>query len=48
LVAVAPGHGEEVRRLVFDALPKAQQKQLRDIGHRVSRAIGDDGSWPSL
>jgi DNA-binding MarR family transcriptional regulator len=48
LVAAAPGHVEEVRRLVFDPLTKAQQKQLRDIGRRVRRAIGDDGSWPSL
>jgi DNA-binding MarR family transcriptional regulator len=48
VVAIAPGHVEEVRRLVFDPLTKAQQKQLRDIGRRVSRAIGDDGSWPNL
>jgi DNA-binding MarR family transcriptional regulator len=48
LVATAPGHVEEVRRLVFDPLTRAQQKQLRDIGRRVSRAIGDDDSCPSL
>jgi DNA-binding MarR family transcriptional regulator len=47
LVAAAPGHVEEVRHLVFEPLTKAQQKQLREIGHRVRRAIGDDGSCPS-
>ena len=39
VVATAPGHVEEVRRLVFDPLTKAQQRQLRDIGRRVMRAI---------
>lgn len=48
MVAIAPGHVEEVRRLVFDPLTKAQQKQLREIGRRISRAIGDDGSCPNL
>jgi DNA-binding MarR family transcriptional regulator len=39
VVATAPGHVEEVRRLVFDPLTKAQQRQLRDIGRRVMRVI---------
>jgi len=39
VVAVAPGHVEEVQRLVFDPLTKAQQRQLRDIGRRIMRAI---------
>ena len=39
----APGHVEEVRRLVFDPLTKAQSRQLRDIGRRIMRAIDPDG-----
>jgi hypothetical protein len=31
-----------VRRLVFDTLTKAQQRQLRTIGRRVVRAIDSD------
>ena len=40
--ATAPGHVAEVRRLVFDALTKAQHRQLCDIGRRVVRAIDPD------
>ncbi len=32
----------EVRRLVFDHLTKAQQRQLRDISQRIMRAITQD------
>jgi DNA-binding MarR family transcriptional regulator len=39
VVATAPGHVAEVRRLVFDPLTKAQSRQLRDIGRRIMRAI---------
>jgi len=42
VVATAPGHVEEVRRLVFDPLTRAQHRQLRDIGHRIMRAIDPD------
>jgi DNA-binding MarR family transcriptional regulator len=35
----APGHVEEVRRLVFDPLTKAQSRQLREIGRRIMTAI---------
>jgi DNA-binding MarR family transcriptional regulator len=42
VVATAPGHVEAVRRYVFDPLTKAQQRQLRDIGRRVMRAIAPD------
>src|SRR3954469_11540350 len=42
VVATAPGHVAEVRRLVFDTLTKAQQRQLRDIGRRVLRAVDPD------
>ncbi|MFD9130172.1 MarR family winged helix-turn-helix transcriptional regulator [Kitasatospora sp. NPDC059571] len=43
VVATAPGHVAEVRRLVFDPLTRAQQRQLREIGRRVSTAIDPDG-----
>jgi DNA-binding MarR family transcriptional regulator len=38
----APGHLEEVRRLVFDPLTKAQSRQLREIGRRIMRATDAD------
>jgi DNA-binding MarR family transcriptional regulator len=44
VVATAPGHVEEVRRLVFDPLTRAQHRQLRDIGHRIMRAIDPDAA----
>jgi DNA-binding MarR family transcriptional regulator len=43
VVASAPGHVEEVRRLVFDPLTKAQTRQLTEIGLRIMRAV-DPGS----
>jgi DNA-binding MarR family transcriptional regulator len=39
VVESAPGHVEEVRRLVFDPLTKAQQRQLHQISRRILRAI---------
>jgi DNA-binding MarR family transcriptional regulator len=39
VVATAPGHVREVRRLIFDPLSKTQVQQLATIGHRVIRAI---------
>lgn len=42
VVATAPGHVAEVRRLVFDTLTKAQQRQLRDSSRRILRAIDPD------
>jgi DNA-binding MarR family transcriptional regulator len=41
----APGHAQEVRRLVFDPLTKTQSRQLREIGQRIIRAI-DPGDQP--
>jgi DNA-binding MarR family transcriptional regulator len=38
----APGHVEEVRRLVFDPLTKAQSRQLREIGRRIIAAADSD------
>jgi DNA-binding MarR family transcriptional regulator len=42
----APGHAQEVRRLVFDPLTKAQSRQLREIGRRIIRAIDPDDHRP--
>lgn len=39
VVAAAPGHVAQVHRLIFEPLTKAQQRQLRDIGKRIMRAI---------
>ena len=38
----APGHVQEVRRLVFDPLTKTQSRQLREIGRRITRAVDPD------
>ncbi|MFJ8025306.1 MarR family winged helix-turn-helix transcriptional regulator [Streptomyces sp. NPDC096311] len=38
----APGHVAEVRRIVFDPLTKAQQRQLGVIAQRMLRAIEPD------
>jgi DNA-binding MarR family transcriptional regulator len=42
----APGHVQEVRRLVFDPLTKAQSRQLREISRRIMRAIDPDNLRP--
>ena len=42
----APGHVEEVRRLVFDPLTKTQTRQLREIGRRIIHAIDPDDHRP--
>jgi DNA-binding MarR family transcriptional regulator len=46
VAATAPGHVEEVRRLIFDPLTKAQARQLHEIGHRIMRVI--DSNAPCL
>jgi DNA-binding MarR family transcriptional regulator len=38
----APGHVQEVRRLVLDPLTKTQTRQLREISRRIVRAIDRD------
>ena len=38
----APGHAQEVRRLVLDPLTKTQTRQLREISRRIMRAIDRD------
>ncbi|WP_157241255.1 MarR family winged helix-turn-helix transcriptional regulator [Catenuloplanes japonicus] len=45
VVASAPGHVEEVRRLVFDPLTKTQPKQLHDICGRIMRTVDPDGPF---
>lgn len=39
VVAAAPGHVEAVRRLVFDPLTKAQQRQLGAVSQRILGAL---------
>ncbi|MFJ9900864.1 MarR family winged helix-turn-helix transcriptional regulator [Streptomyces sp. NPDC091280] len=46
VVATAPGHVAEVRRLVFDPLTKVQQRHLRETGRRITDVIGPDGPCP--
>lgn len=46
LVDTAPGHVEAVRQLIFDPLTKAQARQLREIGHRIMKAIDPDAECP--
>ncbi|WP_435106214.1 MarR family winged helix-turn-helix transcriptional regulator [Nocardiopsis synnemataformans] len=46
VVATAPGHVAEVRRLLIDSLTKAQYKQLREISLRVNNAIGPQSTCP--
>ena len=39
LITAAPGHVEQVRRVVFDALTAAQVRQLHEIGRRINDAV---------
>jgi DNA-binding MarR family transcriptional regulator len=41
VVASAPGHVADVRRVLIDALTPTQYKQLRQISERVNDAIGN-------
>lgn len=40
-----PGHVRLVRRLVLDRLTRAQARQLREISHRIARAVREDDGW---
>jgi DNA-binding MarR family transcriptional regulator len=42
LAESAPVHADAVRRYVFDALSKTQQRQLREIGRRIWRTVAPD------
>lgn len=46
VVATAPGHVAEVRRLVFDPLTRAQVGQLATIGRRIMGAIDPQAECP--
>lgn len=46
VTAAAPAHVDEIRRLVFDSLTKAQQQQMGRIAQRILSAI--DPSTPRI
>ncbi len=48
VVATAPGHVAEVRRLVFDPLSKTQVRQLHDIATRISAVVHPEACLPPL
>ena len=48
LVATAPGHVAEVRRLVFDPLTRTQARHLHEIATRVGEVVQPDGCVPTL
>ena len=48
VVATAPGHVAEVRRVVFDLLTKTQVRQLHEIATRIRRVVHPDGCPPTL
>lgn len=45
VAAAAPGHVDAVRRLVFDPLTKAQQRQLGAVSQRMLGAL--QAPWPA-
>jgi DNA-binding MarR family transcriptional regulator len=48
LVATAPGHVAEVRRLVLDPLTRTQVRQLDEIATRIRQVAQPDGCRPTL
>ena len=48
VVATAPGHVAEVRRLVLDPLTRGQVRQLHEIATRIGRVVQPDGCLPTL
>jgi DNA-binding MarR family transcriptional regulator len=44
LVNAAPGHVEQVRRLIFDVLGRDEQHALRDAARAIVRRLDDDDS----
>jgi DNA-binding MarR family transcriptional regulator len=48
VVATAPAHVAEVRRLVFDPLTRTQVRQLHEIATRIRRLVHPDGCPPEL
>jgi len=47
IVATAPGHVTEVRRLVIDPLTKTQVRQLHDIADRIRQVVQPEGCLPT-
>ena len=45
VLQATPGHVQVVHRLVLDRLTKPQARQLREISHRIMRAIRDEDGW---
>jgi DNA-binding MarR family transcriptional regulator len=48
VVATAPGHVAEVRRLVFDPLTATQVRHLREIATRIREVVQPEGCLPIL
>ena len=48
VVATAPGHVAEVRRLVLDPLTRTQVRQLDEIATRIRQVAQPDGCRPTL
>ncbi|SFT87700.1 transcriptional regulator, MarR family [Geodermatophilus amargosae] len=48
VVATAPGHVAEVRRLVLDPLTRTQVRQLHEIATRIRQVVQPEGSFPTL
>src|SRR3954469_14216048 len=48
VVATAPGHVAEVRRLGFDPLTATQARQLHEIATRIRQGVHPDGCPPAL
>jgi DNA-binding MarR family transcriptional regulator len=48
VVATAPGHVAEVRRLIIDPLTRAQVRQLHEIDTRIGQLVQPDGARPTL
>ena len=44
----APGHVEQVRRYVFDALRPGQVAELRDLGRQIADRVEPERVWPPL
>jgi DNA-binding MarR family transcriptional regulator len=48
VVATAPGHVAEVRRLVLDPLTRTQVRQLHEIAARIQQVVNPNGLPPIL
>ena len=48
IVATAPGHVTEVRRLVLDPLTRTQVRQLHEIATRIRQVVQPAGSFPTV